>query len=209
MPKAKEATARKPRSKKTQETAPEAPATVLVLRTCDRNLRSYGGFQYPESGPVSAPDWDPRPSCGAGLHGWLWGEGNGGLMNDDPERKWMVLEVDAASVVDLDSKIKFPSGNVVCCGDQATVTAFLVERAPGKAVIGATVTGGSRAMVTGGYGATVTGGDGGILSLRWWDGKRYRIATFYVGEDDGQGAIVQENTPYRLDQSGKLVEVKR
>lgn len=49
---------------------------VLVLRTCDASRKAYGGFQYPESGPVEAPDWDPRPVCGGGLHGLRWGEGD-------------------------------------------------------------------------------------------------------------------------------------
>ena len=29
---------------------------ALVLRTCDKNLQSRGGFQWPESGRVEAPD---------------------------------------------------------------------------------------------------------------------------------------------------------
>ncbi len=32
-------------------------AKVLVLRTCDKNLKSHNGFQWPESGEVSTPDW--------------------------------------------------------------------------------------------------------------------------------------------------------
>lgn len=49
---------------------------VLVLRVCDVDGKSHGGFQWPESGPVAAPDWNPEPRCGGGLHGWLWGEGD-------------------------------------------------------------------------------------------------------------------------------------
>ena len=46
----------------------------LILRTCDANMQSHGGFQWPRSGPVAAPDWNPAPECGNGLHGFLRGE---------------------------------------------------------------------------------------------------------------------------------------
>jgi hypothetical protein len=52
------------------------PETVLILRTCKPDMTSYKGFRWPESGPVDCPDWDPKPKCGNGLHGFLWGEGN-------------------------------------------------------------------------------------------------------------------------------------
>jgi len=48
----------------TQETSSESAETVLVLRTCDKDLKAREGFVWPSSGPVSAPDWDPRPSSG-------------------------------------------------------------------------------------------------------------------------------------------------
>jgi hypothetical protein len=32
---------------------------VLVLRTVNKDLTSYGGFRWPEKGFVSCPDWDP------------------------------------------------------------------------------------------------------------------------------------------------------
>ena len=51
----------------------------LILRTCGANMKSHGGFQWPRSGPVSAPDWNPAPECGNGLHGFLRGEGDGSL----------------------------------------------------------------------------------------------------------------------------------
>ena len=50
---------------------------VLILRSTGPDRKSHGGFQWPESGYVEAPDWDPDPSvsCGNGLHGLLWGQG--------------------------------------------------------------------------------------------------------------------------------------
>lgn len=40
---------------------------VLILRTCDADMTSHGGFAWPEAGPVECPDWDPTPRCGGGL----------------------------------------------------------------------------------------------------------------------------------------------
>lgn len=62
------ATKKRTTRKKTVKAKPE---TVLVLRTCAADLTSYGGFQWPESGPVESPDWNPIAECGNGLHGWL------------------------------------------------------------------------------------------------------------------------------------------
>ena len=66
------------KSKKSRRVAPAAkPATVLILRTCNKDMTTYGGFKWPTSGEVVAPDWKPNAECGNGLHGLLWGEGNG------------------------------------------------------------------------------------------------------------------------------------
>ena len=53
---------------------------------------------------------------------------------------------------------------------------------------------------TAGECGTATAGDGGILNLRWWDGDRYRIATFYVGEGG-----IEPNVKYGVDGRGKAV----
>ena len=36
---------------------------VLVLRTSDKNGRGRGGFQWPTSGPVEAPELALRNAC--------------------------------------------------------------------------------------------------------------------------------------------------
>ena len=164
------------------------PDTVLVLRTCAPDMISHSGFRWPESGPVECPDWDPNPRCGGGLHGFLWGEGKGDLLNWDPDARWLVVEVLASDVVDLDGKVKFPRGVVVHCGDRKSATE-LIQR-PGKAVIGGTA--------TAGYSGTATAGDCGIISIRWWYGDRYRLAIGYVGEDG-----IEPNTAYCVS-GGKL-----
>ena len=100
---------------------------ALVLRTCDADMTSRSGFVWPASGPVKCPDWDPRPTCGNGLHGALWGEGNGWLFNWKADAVWQVVEVDADSVVDLDGKVKFPRGVVVHTGDQKSATELFIR----------------------------------------------------------------------------------
>ena len=82
---------------------------ALVLRTCNSEMTSHGGFEWPESGPVSCDDWDPTPRCGGGLHGLLWGEGNGMLLSWDSDARWLVVKVKTCDVVSIDDeKVKFP-----------------------------------------------------------------------------------------------------
>jgi hypothetical protein len=292
-------------SRKTQTTrrrtkrAPAPPPTpsdgekVLVLRTCKANLTAYGGFKWPAEGPVAAPDWSPVAECGNGLHGLLFGEGNGGLVSWETDAKWLVVEVLASEIVKLDEgqKVKFPRGDVVFCGDRLGATEFLAARAPGRAIVGLTATAGDsgtatagdsgtatagykgtatagdsgtatagdsgtatagykgtatagykgtatagykgtatagykgtatagykgtatagdygtatagyKGTATAGYKGTATAGDYGILSMRWYDGKRFRVATFYVGEDG-----IEARVPYQVsDEGGKPVKV--
>jgi hypothetical protein len=188
---------------------------VLVLRTCRFDMTSHGGFKWPRRGKVEAPDFKPTKACGNGLHGFLWGEGDAGLADWSADANWLVVKVDSADIIDLGGKVKFPRGSVVCCGDRKKATDYLVSRAPretacmgafvtggdgstvtggdGSTVTGgyrSTVTGGYRSTVTGGHRSTVTGGDGSTLSVKWWDGARYRIAVAYVGEDG-----IKANTP--------------
>ena len=103
---------------------------VLILRTCASDMSAYNGFRWKESGEVSAPDWRPSKECGFGLHGLLWGCGNGSLLGDALDAKWLVVEVEAASIVDLDGKVKFPKGEVIFCGDRKGATDIISSRAP-------------------------------------------------------------------------------
>jgi len=93
------------------------PAVALVLRTCDKNMQGYGGFQWPTSGEVSAPDWKSKVVCGNGLHGLLWGNGSSANLSRERDAKWLVCEVDPTTCVDLDGKVKFPRCNVVAVYD--------------------------------------------------------------------------------------------
>jgi hypothetical protein len=154
------APAKKPAARKRANKA----ESVLVLRTCDANMQGHNGFQWPETGRVEAPDWSPEPSCGHGLHGLLWGEGDGSYLNWDASARWLVVEVDAASIVDIGGKVKYPAGDVLFCGDRLEATALLAERAPGRAIVGGTLIGGDDSTLTGGDRSTLTGGDRSTLT---------------------------------------------
>ena len=145
---------------------------ALMLRTCGDDFRSHSGFQWPQVGGVAeAPDWSPKAECGGGLHGALWGEGDGRLLSWDDDAVWMVAEVDADDVVDLGGKVKVPRARVVCSGARHEVTAWLWALRPG-AIIGAmvqagyrgTATAGDRGTAIAGYDGTATAGDEGTAA---------------------------------------------
>ena len=185
---------------------------VLVLRTCNEKLQSYGGFQWPAKGPVEAPDWMPTTDCGDGLHGFLWGEGEGQLADWTETAKWLVVRVVAADVIDLGGKVKFPRGEVVFCGERTAATAYIAAHgAVGKSIVGGTSTSGFcgtstsgyRGTSTSGYGGTSTSGDGGTIIIAQWDGaaNRYRYHVAYPGENG-----IEPNVPYVLNERGEFVK---
>ena len=148
---------------------------VLVLRTCDADLKSYCGFQWPATGPVSCEDFDPAPVCGYGLHGLLWGEGAGELLDWSDDAKWLVVEVPADEIVKLGNKVKFPRGTVVFCGDRPGATTFVAATRPG-AIVGHTAIAGNRGTATAGYGGRAIAGNRGTATA----GNR---GTATVGDD--------------------------
>ena len=203
------------REKKTPPAATASPETALVLRTCNADMTSHSGFKWPESGPISAPDWKPTKECGNGLHGFMWGEGDGALASWDATAKWLVVSVDTASVIDLGGKVKFPRGEVVFCGDRAGATGYLLLRLPTpRRVIGAvvaagcrgTATAGDRGTATAGYRGTATAGDRGTISIAWYDPakKKWSRSCAEVGENG-----IKPNVPYRVNVEGKFVEVAK
>jgi hypothetical protein len=140
--------------------------TALVLRTCAPSMTSYrGSFRWPRSGLVAAPDWDPRPVDGGGLHGLLWGEGDGSLLDWHADAVWLVMEVEVADLVALGPKVKFPRGTVVYAGGRARAIDYLAARAPrGVAIVGATVTVGDHGTAIVGDRGHATAGDGGTAT---------------------------------------------
>jgi hypothetical protein len=134
----------------------------LILRTCNADMTSRNGFKWPRSGHVAAPDWNPEPECGNGLHGFLRGEGDGGLADWSSDAVWLVAEVE--TYVDLEGKVKFPAAHVIFAGSRLEATAIVKARYPDAAVIGANVAVEDRRVaVVGDYG-TATAGDYGTAT---------------------------------------------
>jgi hypothetical protein len=214
---------------------PVTPDSIGYILRCNApDLTSKNQFQWVTQGPVEAPDWKPTNSCGNGLHGWLWGEGNH-MVSDhwaNPKAVWLVAAVWLADVIDLKGKVKFPRAWVVYSGTRDEATREIVKLGSKKPVMFVNLTagddesqvGGFQARLTGGYnstntdgdystntggddsvntggtGSTNTGGDwstnkgGNNSTLIWkiWDGTRYRLHTYYTGEDG-----ILPNVPYK------------
>ena len=138
---------------------------VLVLRSCNADMTSYGGFKWPESGHIEAFDWNTTVRCGNGLHGFLWGEGNGSLAYWDEGAKWLVVSVEESTIIDLGGKVKYRSGEVVFCGDSKSAAQYVSDNGGfGKRIIAGTATAGARGTATAGDAGTATAGSAGTAT---------------------------------------------
>jgi hypothetical protein len=135
-----------------------------VLKQVSPQMTAHGGFKWPESGPVSCDDWDPTPRCGGGLHGWLRGEGNGGLADNSPECRWLILRVEKKDIVDLQGKVKFPRAEVIACGPRHEIVAEMRSLCPDASVIYSTVAKSNQQAAAAGDGGQASAGDGGQAS---------------------------------------------
>ncbi|MBK6671807.1 MAG: hypothetical protein IPG46_19920 [Actinobacteria bacterium] len=143
-----------------------------VLRTHRADGASYGGFRWPtEVGGVAvAPDWDPDPSieCGHGLHGLLWGCGDGSLLT--PSLTWAIVAVDPGDIatridMGVPPKVRFRSAEVIHVGDRGTATGWIAAHGgAGLPVVYGTATAGDGGTATAGDGGTATAGDGGTAT---------------------------------------------
>lgn len=136
----------------------------LVLRSCNEDMSSTNSFVWPGVGEVAeAPDWQPTNECGAGLHGWLFGQGDHQVSKYlNSTAKWLVVEVESSDIIMLGGKCKFPRGKVLFVGSKKDATDYLIEHEPRTrevAVIGAHLTVGDKQSVTVGALGTATAGD--------------------------------------------------
>lgn len=140
---------------------------------------------------VEAPDWKPTKECGNGLHGWLWGAGNWGLKAKGDNIKWLVLEVEKDSIIDLDGKVKFPKANVVASFSRwADAMKFIRAKLPQDKLEQIATGNYGHASATGnsgwaiaGYSGRVKAKENGVITAIYSDGKRPRVLVGYVGED--------------------------
>ena len=154
---------------------------MVFLRTAALDGGSHNGFLWPrEIGAlVEAPDWDPAPKCGGGLHGIADGLGDWALMRGpaDTDALWYVCGARRAEAVEIDGKVKVPRCVVLYVGAFAgameMIAPFmsramlaLVERRHADATPeGDRATGESgAASATGGRGAASATGERGAAS---------------------------------------------
>jgi hypothetical protein len=93
---------------------------VLVVKCVGTDGSAYGGFKHPTKvgDHVTAPDWDPKPECGNGIHGWAWGfELGEGMEPEYRDALWLVYAVDPALIIDISGKCKFQTGELVYSGN--------------------------------------------------------------------------------------------
>ena len=187
----------------------------FLLKTVKADGTARGGFQWPldEGAEVTAPDWDPTPVCGGGLHGLLNGAGNGSLINWSTDAVWIVAEIpDDETVVDLDGKVKVRRCIVRHVGDKTSAPEFLAAHGHTEGVVYGAATAGDYGTATAGYDGTATAGDygtatageRGTIIIAWWDSELGR-RRWVVGEVGIDGIVA--DTPYRVV-DGALVEVE-
>ncbi len=143
---------------------------AYMLRTCNADRTSHGGFLWPAPGGyVEAPDWSPEPVCGGGLHGLLWGEGGHRYLDWSEAAIWQVVGIVEEEAVTVDGdKIKVPRGVVAFEGDRFAATLEIIRLGARGAVVGAFVAAGDEGTATTGYKGTATAGDRGTATAGTW-----------------------------------------
>ena len=93
---------------------------VLIVKWVpqDGYITDYG-FQWPLTvgAIVEAPDWNPAPQCGGGLHGWPWGFCLGEGKESNWTATWLVFAANPVDVVSIEGKCKARAGVIRYVGD--------------------------------------------------------------------------------------------
>ena len=77
---------------------------VLLVKCVDKDGKSYGGFQWPQSGQVETPA-SRQPDCNSGgLFGWPWGLNLGGEKDPDYGGRWIVFSSPPENVILVDNE---------------------------------------------------------------------------------------------------------
>ncbi len=150
---------------------------MLVLRTCNADRTSFGGFRWPEFGPVECTDWIDNDAWGHGLHGLPWGCGDGNRLSWKPDAIWLVIETPWEETRVFGGACKFPCGKVVYSGSQLGAITYLDNHGCGdKPVVGsvriagdhATAVTGDRGRATAGLAGTAIAGEWGYAETGSW-----------------------------------------
>jgi hypothetical protein len=89
-------------------------------------------------------------------------------------------------------------GGTATAGARGTATAG--DGGTATAGYAGTATAGYAGTATAGYAGTATAGDDGIVCIKHWNGRRYRMKVAHVGEDG-----ILPNRRYKLDADGSFV----
>ena len=100
---------------------------VLLVKCVTSDMTSYGGFAWPESGPVKPDAWSRKATCeSGGLFGWPLGIGVGLGKDIIPNERWLVFRAKPENVINIEyGKAKAVPGEdgslpeVVYCGTMA------------------------------------------------------------------------------------------
>ena len=178
---------------------------MKFLKSLPANRRAHGGFEWPaEVGAiVEAPDWNPAPVCGGGLHGLIDGQGKATLLNTDADAVWYAFEsVDADGRVSDDEAVYVTEdggGKGKC--RRAIVRAVGTRQQATGWLIASGCVGVHYGTATAGDRGTATAGNGGTVILRRWNGNRYKYSVAEVGENG-----IEPNVAYRLDDDGNFIK---
>ena len=153
---------------------------VLILRFSDKTGKSWNGFQHPMTvgETVTAPDWDPTPKCGGGIHGWPLGLSMGDGKSPVWDALWQVygaLPENVTGNLEGGGKCKFRTGVLRYLGDWQAATNFILSaqiRWAQQASSGAASSTGDSgaASSTGDRGAASSTGDRGAASSTGYSG---------------------------------------
>ena len=199
---------------------------VLLVKCVNADMTSYGGFVWPESGPVRPTMWERDNACDTGgLFGWPLGVGIGIGKDPLPNGKWIVFRALPENVLAIEyGKANAIPGDdgalpeVVYCGTMAGAMlwtmkqrqAWIAQASSGSA--SASGDSGS-AQTTGQWSSALVSGKGGIATssyraqageegafmLRWHDGERWQFAAGVVGQDG-----IEAGVWYVVRRDGKL-----
>ena len=91
-----------------------------MIKTVNKDMREfkyqliYPEFKYPEKGKVVAPNWDPHPEKGGGIHGLIHETRNHYIESSEI---WLILKYEKGTEVTVyDEEIKVPYAWVVFVG---------------------------------------------------------------------------------------------
>lgn len=183
---------------------PPKPNHSYVLRSCDANMQSHGGFQWPMEWQVTCPDFQNNPECGNGLHGWLWGVGD--YSASKYHANWLILEVADDDIIQISEKVKFPKCEVLFVGSLAKAYAWL-KYAPHWEEAESSATGSYGIAASVGFNGKAKASESGAIFIsrgeyvkgNW---KLTHVFASMVGQND-----IKPDTWYTLDENGKPFEV--